>query len=468
MNKSKVLKLSLIMLILMCCFSFGLNFSKNDNIVYADTIDEEITETPEETTPEQDEVDERFEKGYAISLSTEMSDSNLYSELLKIVKNYSKNTYGLAYSGDTLYSEMLEEITEITIQNKNISSLAGLEHLRLTNLASLTITGNNITSISNNLWTYTPNLNTLNLANNKISSCDISSLKNLTNLNLSSNQLTSVDLTNIISTIIKINLANNYFTNMSDIKLPTRSTSIQLNIISNDISDISEDYFNLSKLSMNIGVQGLKGTVDEYTITTNTEVKFYKMNISNSAIKVYKVEELEDICIATISDSDIEENFKTLNFGVGNYYYVYTIDDVEIYNKLDINYAYFTSEKFAVIPAPATYLFEYKGEEYETLNKVTGKVKVKLFAEENATIMYKVNSEDWQTGSEVMCDQGGNYLIKIKVVIDGIESEEISILVKTSLNTFISDGLMLVLVLLFAIALFVVVVPIVSKKYFKK
>ena len=55
-----------------------------------------------------------------------------------------------------------------------------------------------------------------------------------------------------------------------------------------------------------------------------------------------------------------------------------------------------------------------------------------------------------------------------KTVVNGVESKEDSIWVRTSLNLYIPDALMFVLILLLALVLFVVVLPIISKKYFKK
>lgn len=433
-----------------------------------------IEETPSgdgivEETPEQEEVNAIYEKGYIVSLGAEISDANLYSELLKIVKNHSREEYGIAYSGDSLYSEMFEFVTEIDIQNKNITTLSGFEHLRLTNLTSLNLAGNSLSVVTDEIFTYTSKLISINFANNKLTSFDLTSLNKLRYVNLSSNQLSTIDLTNIVTTNVQINLANNYFTSISDIKIPTRVSSIQLNIIANDITDITDDYFNLSKLTMNVGVQGIKGERDQdFTMNTSSEIKFYKTNIENCVIKVYRIDELEDVLVDTIKDTDITGNYITKKYGIGNYYYVYTLNGEDAYNKLDHDRAYFTSEKFNVIPSDPKYMFEYKGEQYENIGKVTGSIKVLLSSEDDATIYYSVNGGGWVEGSEVVCRDGGNYTIRMKSVVNGVESNQVTVLVKTSLNSVIPDALMLVLVLAFAIVLFVVVVPLVGKKFFRK
>ena len=103
------------------------------------------------------------------------------------------------------------------------------------------------------------------------------------------------------------------------------------------------------------------------------------------------------------------------------------------------------------------------------MGKVTGKVTVKLSSNDaGAKIFYQVNNGEWIEGNVIECGDGGNYSIKVKAVVDGVESIEQNIWVRTSLNLYIPDALMLALVLLLALVLFFVVLPIVSKKYFKK
>lgn len=472
-NFSKIAVLGILFL-----FSFFLfntqEYTQKYSHVFAETEESPKgagDESLEEQGPTQEEIDAIYEDdGYIVNLGSEITDPNLYGELLKIIKNDSKEKYGLAYSGDSVYSTMFKDITEINIQNKNISSLSGLEHLVLTNLEKLNLANNSITTISKNIFTYTTHkLTYVNFANNKISNCDLTTLTRLSYVNLSSNQLTSIDLSNIVTSSLNINLANNYFTSINNIKIPTRVESIRLNIISNDIIDLTEDHFNLSKLTMNVGVQGIKGKVNiDKTITTSNQITFYKTNIEDCSIEIYKMEELNDVLVETIKDGDITENSITRKFGVGKYYYVYKINGEDVYNKLDYEKAYFTSEKFNVIPSDPTYVFEYKGQQYDTLNKVTGTVKVLLATEDDATIYYSINGGGWVKGNEVVCSDGGNYTIRIKSVVGDIESNQVTVLVKTSLNAIIPDALMLVLILMFAIVLFVVVVPLVGKKFFRK
>ena len=132
-------------------------------------------------------------------------------------------------------------------------------------------------------------------------------------------------------------------------------------------------------------------------------------------------------------------------------------------------YKYFQKYYFQVTPNVRDIKYEHKGKIYDNFTrKVTGKVKVLLACEEGGEIYYKIGNGEWIQGNEIMCDRGGHYSITTKVVIDNISSEEKSILIKTSLNLIIPDILMLILILLFALTLFLVVVPLVSKKWFRK
>lgn len=410
----------------------------------------------------QEQIDAFYEQGYPLSLGSEISDNNFYSELLSIVNN-------LGYSGSTIYSQMFNSITTISIQNKNISSIKGMEHLWLNELKSLTISSNKLEKISADYFTHAGKITQVNFANNQLTECDLSPLKKLTDINISSNKLKSIDLSFVTSENVNIILANNHFSSIATIKIPTRATYITLNIISNNITDISDEYLNLSKLNLVVGVQGLKKIDKDIVFNTTTNIKFFKTKIANFATEIYKSNDLIDEKIMTIVDDEIEGNYLSINLDVGNYYTVYTIDGSEIYDMYNESTLYFLSNQFTIVPDTPMHVLEYKGQQYQTLNKVTGVVKVYLSStDENMQIFYQVNGGEWIEGSEIVCDQGGNYSIRVKSVIGDFESEEKSIYIRTSLNLLIPDGLMLVLVLFLALALIAFVIPLVSKKFFNK
>jgi len=477
----KYLKLLLFSLIA-CCLLLS-----DSNIVYAKNVDnlninvlnensgesgdstgEDSGTSGDESAVEEQIYDDLMKGGYAIEVRTDLTDTHLYSALLQIIKDYIKDTYNYSYTNSTLYSTMFKTFTTLNIGEMDIESLTGMEKFKFNSLQSLSITGNSLTTINKNLFENMPNLTTLNLACNDISSIDLSLATKLNNINLSSNNLTTFDCSFLTSQDIIINLANNNFSTITNISFPTRVNSIKLNLISNNITDITDEYFDFSKLTMNLGIQGLKS--EEVTkLNTSQIIKYYKTNIENLQLKIYKISTLEDILVKTLLDSQVQGNYLEISeLGIGDYYIEYQIADIPLYEKDNSEKDYFRTYKFSILPAPCVFKYEYKGKIYDTFeNKVTGKVKVLLSCEEGAKILYSVNNGDWTEGNEVMCDQGGNYTISAKVVKDGTESEVKTVLIRTSLNTLIPDGLMLVLVLLFTLTLFFVVVPLVSKKWFR-
>lgn len=444
--------------------------------------DSEEEETPEQETPEQ-ETEPLF-AGFQIS-TTVIADEYLYSALLNLYKDTYRGT-DKAYSGSTIYSDMFKDFTDITLDSANITSLRGLDKLELDSLKSFSANRNYISDFSSEYFVNAQmdNIERLSLACNELKSIDLTDFERLKYVDLSSNQLEKVDLSMVegVNTIvndvivgadIEINVANNKLDEMKDIVLPDkRIEHITLNVIDNNITVFEDKYFT-NDFTMKIGVQGYKpkdkDDKERKSSDTLSNLKIYRLGIEGLAVQIYKVDGQEDELIDTISDEDITGNYQQLRLPVGEYEYIYTIDGQPAFSRNDEKRAFLDSYKFWIIPQLATYNFTYKGKDYDTLNKVTGKVTVNLFtAEEGAKIFYSVNNAEWVEGSTVVCDKGGNYSIKVKTVINGVESEEQSVWVRTSLNLYISDAVMLVLVVLLTLALFFVVLPIISKKYFKK
>lgn len=485
------MKKNILKLFALIALIFGTVFCSQQATVFAKTTNDAnvvaLTEEQDPASPDTNEdentdddivalrekINNEINVGYPVNSTSDIVDTRLYSALLKIVKEHIFEKYNYNYSDlDTLYSKTFasEELVfeSIEIRDWNISSLAGLENFYFTTLKSLTIVNNNLGDLKDYLFKNMPALETLNFACNKISKIDFKYAPKLKSVNLSSNNLTAVDLTYFVGTDLDINLANNQFTSIKNISLPTRVDSIKLNIVANNISDLTDEYLSYNKLTLNTGVQGISGT-DTKSIDTSTALDFYKINLGGVYIKIFK-SGVGDTLVDEIKDANITDKKLSKKFGVGEYYIeYYNADGTLSYKNNNDETAYFKTYKFKVIPTACTAKFEFKGKIYDSFpNKVTGKVKVILSCEEGGEIYYKFGDNDWTHGNEIMCDKGGNYGITTKVVIDGIESEQKSFFVKTSLNPIIPDILMLVLILIFTLALFLIIVPLVSKKWFRK
>lgn len=464
-------KILLTLCICLSCFSLSYG-------VMSISASDDVVDDPVVTTPTEEEIISQYESGYVISVSSHMPDTNLYSLLLRWVKNDIKEKYDIDYTGDVIYSNMFKTCTEISIDKNIIDTLQGLELIEFDSLQTLKITNNKLTEINEEVFENMPVLKTIDFSSNIITSVDFGKIPSLENLYLSNNLLTSIDLTDLGVSTLNLNIAQNNFTQMLDIKFPERVSTINLNIINNKIAEIDEEYFsNDDGVQLSIGAQGLN-LEGKLILNTTTPVRYYRTYVENFytenlVLNVYKFngKTLDPNPVFTFKDEDIESGkaYMEKSFGIGEYAFEYAINSAPAYNEDDPKYAYYKTGEMKVIPTPCDIKYEFKGEITDTFDKkVTGKVKVHLSSVDNGTIMYKVNSGDWQTGDTVTCDQGGNYTIYTKVVIDGVESEEKVVLVRTSQNVLIPDIVMLVLVLLFTFVLFMFVVPFVSKKFFKK
>lgn len=417
------------------------------------------------------QIEEDLKDGYELNNTNDITDTRLYSALLRIANEYIRTTYSYdSYSSTTIWNSMFKEIEEVTIVNKDIESLSGMEKIWFTKLKKLTIIGNEFTIIPNNFFARMENLEELNLACNKLTTIEFPASSKIRKVNLSSNNLTNANLSSLTYPNLEINVANNNISSITNVGFSTKLTSLKLNIINNNILDISEDYFTNPIITTNVGVQGLITQNETTTVTTLQGLNYYKLNMPNVYMKIFKMGKVSDTFVKTISDSDIVDGYSMpINLGVGEYYIEYYDENGELYVNRDSEKALFKTVFFNVIPSEPTAKYEFKGKIYDTFdNKVTGKVKVLLECEEGGEIYFKVSGSDWIQGNEIMCDRGGNYSISVKCIKDGVESKEKSILIKTSLNVLIPDIVMLILILLFTLVLFLFVVPLVSKKWFRK
>ena len=452
-------------------FSVAGTYTLNASIL--DAAGNEGTYTHTITVISNSAVNKKYEKGFALGV-TDFVDSKLYAALLDEVTKFAE-TRGERFTGDTLYSEMLlfPTFTELDITNRNITSLDGLENLRLDYLQKISVVSNKLTEVKPDYFRDCENLKEINFASNQITKVELPALRNLEKVNLSSNKLTQLDLSNCMGDDIEISLAANDFTSLDDIELP-RADSVSLNMIANNLESVDDGYFTETKFSLNVGVQGIKNIeTDSFTDSTKG-FRYYRTNIENLGLKIYNVAQKVPTVVKTVSDADITSgNYIDVVLPIGEYKYEYTLDGEEIYSKYDATKNFYLPQNFVVKPTMATYKFEHKGEMYDTIGKVTGAVKVYLKSSDldlgvDGKIMYSVNRGEWIEGDVVDCSSGGTFSIKVKVVCGDYESDEETILLQTSLNAVIPDVVMFFLILFLGIMLFAVGVPIISKKFFRK
>jgi len=476
---TKLIKLKF--LLVFCMLLVSVFLSSSSISAFAVETDSQViatTENPDEgldggqEDPELDEEpvepDYTVFEGFQVSDSV-MTDRYLYSALLALYRRVDSS-----YTGSVIYSDMFKNFETINLDDKNITSLAGFEKLELDNLISFSANSNEISEFDKSFLRYIDEdkFTSLSLAGNELYEIDLSDFENLTYVDLSSNQLDYINFGAIegktLGTRVNFNVANNELDSISDIVLPSKRIGhIELNIFNNNITDLTESYFT-DFYTMHIGIQGF-ATDTVAKVDTANNLKIYPFNIDGLSVKIYKTDGAADELVATITDADITENYLKMNLAVGEYEYVYYLNNEKIDPRYDYKKMYFVSNEVNVIPQKAKYLFTFKGKNYEEIGKVTGKVSVTLSSvEEGATIHYQVNGGEWIEGTVVECDKGGSYSIKVKTIINGVESDIENIWVRTSLNLYVSDWLMLILLLFLSLVLFLVVIPIISKKYFKR
>lgn len=429
-------------------------------------------------------INAKYENGgNPIDVNT-FGDSALYSELLKYIENYAQ-LKGDKFTGTTLTDTMFlqPDITELVIKGDGISSISGLAQLKLEYVETLSIVGGSISSVTaDNFSGFRSDkdafgteikLKNINFAKNNISSFSLPSLRNLTSLNLSSNSISELDLSNCWGDEVDINLAGNVISDIENISMP-RADKINLNLIGNKLYTINEGYFSDDKYSLKIGVQGALSSSEVTELDTQNGLRYFKSNVAGLSIEIYDMSGRNLELVKTIDDSAVVGgNYVNVDLPIGKYVYKYVLNGEDAYNRSDVDKCYYVSRGFVINPAKPTYMYEYKGEMYESLGKVTGAVKLHLKSPDvengvNAKIMYSISGKEWIEGDVVDCNTGGSISVRMKVVVGDYESEEVSLLVKTSLNAVIPDVAMFFIVLFVGLIIFAVIMPIVSKKFFRK
>lgn len=439
-------------------------------------------------------INAKYENGGKAIDSSEFGDSALYGALLDWITAYAEDK-GDKFTGTVITDIMFHQIDikELVLDGSGVSSISGLAKLKLEYVETLSIVGGSISSVSASSFEGFKSdtdvngtairLKNINFANNDISSFELPALRNLESLNLSSNNLTSLDLSKCWgymadgeeASSVEINLAGNSFSSMNDISMP-RADHISLNLIHNNLYAIDDAYFNNAKYSLNVGVQGDWESSGSTKLDSQNGLRYYKSNIEGLVVEIYDLNKQVPELVKSVSDNDVlGGNYININLPMGEYEYRYKLNGVDAYDRSDSNKSYYKpkTSSFIINPTKATYKYEYKGNITEELGKVTGTVKLHLYSYDiengvNGKIMYRVNSGDWEEGNVVECSTGGTFSVTIKVVCGDYESEETSVLIRTSLNTVIPDIVMFFIVLFVGLMIFAVIMPIVSKKFFRK
>ena len=458
------------------------NSIKNSQIV----LEEDPPVTPPVETPELVMPDDKQLGPVIVNDETGIPDSNFYQLLVGLFNEKYKEASNYVRQAQ-LRVNMLSDFTEINFANMRIISIAGLNKLNLSNLEVLNLGANSITSVNTDDIKWLSELKELYLYENGLTEITIpTALKKLQVLNLNANKLSEIDLSRVYSG--KVSLSFNKFKSINDIKLPQKIsyTDLTVELFNNNITDADEIYAkngveeNGGKITVELGIQGIglnyKITDEaadkvDAVVSRDNAIKFYNVN-DNYNLEV-KISRFADGVEQLVVSNNPEKTITEILLPIGEYKLEYLDKTThaslyDFYNPLGCGYK--SLDDFKVIPKTPTVKFIIDGKEYDYHGKFTS-WNAKLVAtnnEEEGELYYSISGGDWQKGSEVKLNKGGTYNVAFKVVVNEISSNSQIKQVYMSINPYISDVIMIILVGAVIAVVFFVLIPLIVKKFIKK
>ena len=414
-------------------------------------------------------------------------DTYLYQNLCKAYNTY----YGFTTKDDgyltRVYTNMFKDFTELDLSNTNylITSLQGLGDLDLENLKVLNVGKNEISEVLSDDLKNLVSLEELILYDNKLTQITIpTSLQNLKKINLNKNYISKIDLSAVYNG--EVYLSFNKFTSIYDVTLPRifNTTNLYVELFNNNILDADDvynaEYVEGAQVNIELGLQGYglnykvnDNNEDKVTpiISKSTALKFYNTNkYPNMEVRIYNKQTNE--LVKAISNS-ASQKISTYKMGVGEYKVEYYNSETNenMYNyKDEFGSAFKQHEGFKVVPTSPSVKLIIKGVEYDEYGKFSGTAKaVATNLDDEGEIYYSIAGGEWKKGTEVELKRGGTYDISFKCVIGEIgsdssyESAATSKFVQQSLNPYIPDFVMIIIVAVVALILFGVALPLIIK-----
>lgn len=463
-----------------------------------------------------------------ITITNTMIDANLYQALC--------NKYMSAHGGEepeSLTSTTFTDITELTITNAYIESIAGIEYFYFDNLEVLNLSGNKITTVNTEHFSnmpklkelylndqkedvleevtlsvnpygsrddyYMPSLVYLNISGNMVKKIDLSALTKsdhvagLHTLVANNNQISSIDLSGMFNDNegkTTINLSYNLFTKANSIVLPRpqniTSDEYKVYLIGNAINE----EINHSNVNFVLGLQiklenEIINTEDEnqtpeLKFEVNSLLTYGKLNIENLAIKIDKFkmvgEEKEILSTTYLKESDLfssEINILPL-LGIGEFDIAIGIYENEAFTQLNQITLSETSQttkinsySITILPEKPTAVMKYKNQTYEIGNfpKINSPATLEFESvNPNAEIYYSTDlGKTWIKADSRKITTGGMNSTYVKAIVDEYESNILKIHTSGSINLYLSNGILFVIILVVAVLFFVIILPLLAR-----
>ena len=385
-------------------------------------------------------------------------DSNLYYKLQSIA--------GGTLRDDTIYSK---NITELDLSfsalgavsdKKKIASLDGLELLDLRKVTVLKVNNQNISEITESNLSGMPNLERLEISGNILTDINISQNAKLKVFIADNNYLDKVDLSVMDASGFAdgdsiISLNNNKLESIDDIILPDTNSSSKLSVSveNNKITDIVLDG---TTYKLNLGLQGLRSWDgnEKNIIDCTQNINFYGFLDSTITAKVFKLDGSNKVEVLSFVNGSTSKN----TLSVGEYKIVFYKDGIEFNEETYVDY--YSNMSFTVLPPRPTYYYLRDGERVNAIDKLTKRATLVIESVDDAKTYYSVNGGEWVEGNEINLTSGGSYPIEIKSVLGGYESLTTSIRINASLNLYLGEGVLILIIVgvgaLFVISFFLI------------
>lgn len=477
---------SIFALALTLIFSYGKNFSKvsvsKANAFSVQTVVAEEPSEPVTPTPPTN-------LGGAVandSSSNGIDDIYLYQYLLKAYNDYYGLT-GTESEAKQIYVEMFSQMTELNLSNANglIKNVKGLNVLNLENIKVLNLSRNQISSIDPDDIKNLRSLEELILYDNNLSSLTLpTSLLNLKKLNLNKNYLSAIDISFI--NVGEVYLSFNKFTSINDVIMPRviYNTDLYVELFNNNILDADTLYTEGNsvggKIKLELGLQGYGLNYKTYdanedkitpVFSKSNKIKFYNSTkYPNLKVVISKRYENVQPVLEIVNGSNAITEY---GLPVGEYKveYVDSTNGESMHVESDAYLGAFKQhDGIKVVPRAPIVKFVVKGEEVDNRDKFTGVGTLKATnPDSEGDIYYSFNKVDWVKGSEVKLDNGGQYSVSFKVVIgelganSSFESEVVTKQVSQSINPYVPDTIMLILIIGIILLFVFVAIPLITK-----
>lgn len=348
----------------------------------------------------------------------------LFNELRKIKPEAEKLTVGS-------FLDIATEEFDFSGTDKNdkakISSLMGLNLIKLPNLKRLNLADN---KISGNIgdFDFMQNLEEIDLSNNQITGFDGSFSTKLSSIKLANNQITSANISALVEGG-KADLTFNKLSSFENLTLPQTASEISLTH-----NYLIEDIPSSITCTLKLGLQGLKNGDD---ILKSTTFRFYELDgVEN--IKLYK--KLSDGTY--ILAETILPNNEITNLGIAEYKLEFTeTADPKLYQDI----------LFVCRPNLPVITVYANGEAIDSSNHIFEQI-ISLKIEAEGEIYYKINNGAVVKGNEITINQRGSYTITYWQNLEGMNSVPTSYLVISKYFAPINVVWIILVVVIFVVA----------------